>query len=113
MKTCTKCGKEKRLDEFYFENKSKNKRHSSCAVCSREYKSSPAGRLADKKYRENRGLWIKRESSCYMAYINSHRLKLCKTRSAAEQVIAKHKLREVKRRLEDEALLVDDYYKTL
>lgn len=33
MKVCTKCGREKKDDEFYFRNKSKGTRHSECILC--------------------------------------------------------------------------------
>ena len=32
-KICTKCGKEKLLEEFYFRNKELNKRRSDCKIC--------------------------------------------------------------------------------
>jgi len=36
MKTCKKCGKKKKLDNFYFINKEKGYKHSYCKKCLRE-----------------------------------------------------------------------------
>ena len=49
----------------------------------------------------------------FQAYLHGNILGTYKTKKAAEQVIAKHKLREAKRKLEDKKLLHDDYYDTL
>ena len=35
---CTKCGEDKKIEEFSFENKNKGTRHSECKECNRKYK---------------------------------------------------------------------------
>jgi hypothetical protein len=39
-KVCTKCEKEKSVTDFYFRNKSKNKRRSDCKVCCEQSRKS-------------------------------------------------------------------------
>jgi hypothetical protein len=52
MKTCTKCGVEKPLDEFYKNSHSKNGIYPSCKVCCKEHKAANKNRLKEynKKY---------------------------------------------------------------
>lgn len=56
MKKCTKCGKEKSLDDFHIERRSKDSRYPQCKVC-----KSTATRIARQKIKEVLGeAWYER-----------------------------------------------------
>lgn len=52
MKTCIKCGLEKEETEFFFKNKKKQVRSSTCNVCSAKY--------AKQHYKKNKSKYVKR-----------------------------------------------------
>lgn len=52
MKICTRCGEEKKDDDFSFKNKSTNKRSSACKVCQRVYHKE--------YYKDNKEVELKR-----------------------------------------------------
>ena len=69
-KNCSKCGKEKLIDEFFLRDKIKNKRHSQCKDC---YKSSRSNKEHYEKYKPE---YIKRAKNRKEKLASENRIKL-------------------------------------
>ena len=117
-KNCTKCGIDKTLDKFaktrivYF--------RTLCAVCYSEYcikNNQPENLTRYKKEKLTKkttgGCCVHVSGNMFNFIYKGLTMSTHKTRQAAEQVIAKHKLRESRRKLEDKAMLHDSYYDDL
>jgi hypothetical protein len=115
MKPCTKCKEPKELTEFNNNKTAKDGKCCWCRACEHEYKISDHYKELNAKRIKKRGLMVLRAGKFWDAIHNQHLLLRCKTRQAAEQVIAKYRLRKAKRKIEKarEKNYDVDYWRTL
>ena len=113
MKTCNKCKEEKELSYFCTDNSKKDKKFSWCKECNKAHKRTPKSKEVQAKYKKQRGYRVHMCNGLFIAIHNSHTLGRYKTKEAAEQVLAKHKKRQIMRAIEIQNEFHDDYYDTL
>ena len=119
MKPCTKCKERKELTEYNNNKTRPDGKCCWCRQCEHEYKATDHYKDLNKKRIKKRGLMVLRAGKFWDAIHNEHLLHRSKTRQAAEQVIAKFKLRQLKRKIEKqkekqkEKQYDSDYWATL